>query len=150
MRIPIHREGWRFIALAALANALVFWLTVWAGIAFLPFTVWCIAFFRDPERVTPAGDGLVISPADGKLLPIIQAVPPRELGMGDTPRQRLSIFMDVFNVHVNRMPVDGRVMPSNTVPASSSTRHLTRPANTMSVWRSGSSLNRGGTGARWP
>ncbi len=110
MKIPIHREGWRFIILAVIVNAALFAASLWAGLALLPVTVWCILFFRDPERVTPQGKGLVISPADGKMLPIVRAVPPGELGMGETPRLRLSIFMDVFNVHVNRMPVNGRVV----------------------------------------
>ena len=110
MKLPIHREGWRFIALFAAANVGLFLISPWAGLVFLPFTVWCVAFFRDPERKTPSGPGLIVSPADGKLLPIVQAVPPPELGLGPAPRTRLSIFMDVFNVHVNRMPVDGRVV----------------------------------------
>lgn len=113
LRIPIHRDGWRFIAPAALINAALFWLFWPVGVACLPFSIWCVFFFRDPDRVTPAGKGLIVSPADGKLLPIVSAVPPPELGMGDTPRLRLSIFMDVFNVHVNRMPVDGRVIALN-------------------------------------
>lgn len=113
MRIPIHREGWRFIALAAIINAALLWLYLPAGLVCLPFSIWCLAFFRDPERVTPQGRGLLVSPADGKLLPIISAVPPPELGMGNTPRLRLSIFMNVFNVHVNRVPVDGRVIALN-------------------------------------
>ena len=110
MRIPIHREGWRFIIAAVVVNAALFALSRWAGLAFLPLTAWCILFFRDPERKTPQGRGLVISPADGKMLPMVRAVPPPELGMGETPRLRLSIFMDVFNVHVNRMPVNGRIV----------------------------------------
>jgi phosphatidylserine decarboxylase len=110
LRIPIHREGWRFIALFAAIDALMFLLAIWAGLIFLPFLLWCVAFFRDPDRKTPAGDELIVSPADGKLLPISEAVPPQDLGLGPTPRTRLSIFMDVFNVHVNRMPVDGRVV----------------------------------------
>ncbi len=113
MRIPIHREGWRFIAPAVLINAVLLWLYWPVGVVCLPITIWCMAFFRDPERVTPTGAGLVVSPADGKLLPVISAVPPAELGMGETPRLRLSIFMNVFNVHVNRMPVDGRVIALN-------------------------------------
>jgi len=110
LRIPIHREGWRFIIAAVVVNAALFALSRWAGLAFLPLTAWCILFFRDPERKTPQGRGLVISPADGKMLPMVRAVPPPELGMGETPRLRLSIFMDVFNVHVNRMPVNGRIV----------------------------------------
>ena len=110
MRIPIHREGWPFIALFAAVNAVAFWLLLWAGVALLPLTIWCVAFFRDPERTPPLGENLLISPADGKLLPTIEAVPPAELGLGPQPRRRLSIFMDVFSVHVNRMPLSGRVI----------------------------------------
>lgn len=110
MRVPIHREGWRFIGLFAAVDAVLFAVSPWAGLAGLPFALWCVAFFRDPERKTPGGEGLIVSPADGKLLPIAAAIPPSELGLGDAPRTRLSIFMDVFNVHVNRMPVTGRVI----------------------------------------
>ena len=110
MRIPIHRDGWRFIAIFSALNAGLFLLWSPLGWAFAPFTIWCVAFFRDPERVTPLAPGLVISPADGKLLPVSLAVPPQELGMGSAPRTRLSIFMDVLNVHVNRAPVQGQVV----------------------------------------
>ncbi len=110
MRIPIHREGWIFIAIFAGVNALLYWLSPWAALAFAPVTIWCIAFFRDPERAPPPGENRIVSPADGVLLPIVEAVPPAELGLGDTPRRRLSIFMNVFNVHVNRMPVSGTVI----------------------------------------
>jgi len=110
MRIPIHREGWPFIAIFAIVNALLCWLSPWAALVFLPLTIWCIAFFRDPERTPPAGDNKLVSPADGKLLPIVEAVPPEELGLGPATRRRLSIFMDVFNVHVNRMPLGGTVV----------------------------------------
>ena len=107
--MPIHREGYPFIALFAAVNLLAFLLAGWLGWLLLPVTIWCIAFFRDPERNTPTGEKLVICPADGKLLPIVEAAPPAELGMGDAPRVRLSIFMNVFNVHVNRNPVSGQV-----------------------------------------
>jgi phosphatidylserine decarboxylase len=110
MRIPIHREGWPYIGAFFAANALLFLLSPWVGWVFAPLTVWCILFFRDPDRVTPQGDGLITSPADGRLLPIGLAVPPAELGMGPEPRVRLSIFMDLFNVHVNRVPSDGTVV----------------------------------------
>jgi phosphatidylserine decarboxylase len=110
LRIPIHRDGWRYIALFLAVNLLLFKLTPWAALAFAPLTLWCVAFFRDPERATPEGEGLIISPADGKLLPISHAIPPAELDMGSEPRLRLSIFMDVFNVHVNRVPIDGKIM----------------------------------------
>ena len=109
MRIPIHEEGWRFIAIAAAVNAVVFALWGWPGWVLLPLTLWVVAFFRDPERTPPPGERLILAPADGKLLPVAQAAPPPELGLGDAPRTRLSIFMNVFNVHVNRNPVDGTV-----------------------------------------
>ena len=108
--MAIHREGYPFIAIFAAVNLLAFLFAAWAGWLLLPITIWCIAFFRDPERKVPEGPGLIICPADGKLLPIIEAVPPAELGMGDAPRPRLSIFMNVFNVHVNRNPVSGNVV----------------------------------------
>ncbi|MEP6828760.1 MAG: phosphatidylserine decarboxylase, partial [Rhizomicrobium sp.] len=116
MTLPIHREGWPFIALFAAVNLLAFLLSIWLGVILLPVTIWCVAFFRDPERKTPEDPGLIISPADGLLLPIIQAVPPEELGLGDTPRPRLSVFMNVFNVHVNRNPVSGSVIAKSYRP----------------------------------
>ena len=109
MKLPIHREGWRFIAIAAALNLLGFLVAVWVGFALLPVTAWVVAFFRDPERSGPPGADLVLSPADGKLLPIMKAVPPAELGLGPEPRVRLAIFMSVFNVHVNRAPCGGTV-----------------------------------------
>ena len=110
MNLPIHREGYPFIALFAAVNLLAFLFASWLGWLLLPVTIWCIAFFRDPERKAPEGPGLIICPADGKLLPIVEAAPPPELGLGDAPRVRLSIFMNVFNVHVNRNPVSGQVI----------------------------------------
>ena len=109
MRFPIHREGWPFIGFAAVANLLAFLLAIWAGWVLLPVTLWVIAFFRDPPRTAPTGNGLIICPADGKLLPIVKAVPPAELQMGGGAMTRLSIFMNVFNVHVNRAPCEGTV-----------------------------------------
>lgn len=110
MRSPIHREGWPAIGVFVGLNALLFIFAGPFGWVGVPLSVWCIWFFRDPERVVPNGDGLVISPADGKVLPFAVAPPPPELGMGDTPLTRISIFMNVFNVHVNRNPCDGTVI----------------------------------------
>lgn len=110
MRSPVHKEGLPFIAIFACVNGLLFALAGPFGWIGVPFTVWCIWFFRDPERTAPPGDNLMVSPADGKVLPIITALPPAELGMGDAPRTRISIFMDVFNVHVNRNPCNGKVV----------------------------------------
>jgi phosphatidylserine decarboxylase len=108
--ISIHREGYPFIAIFVAVNLLAFLLAAWLGWVLLPVTIWCVAFFRDPDRTTPQEPGLIICPADGKLLPIVDVAPPAELGMGDQPRPRLSIFMNVFNVHVNRNPVSGHVI----------------------------------------
>jgi len=94
---------------AALTNAALLVALGWPGWLFLPFTLWVIAFFRDPARHPPPGKNLVLSPADGKLLPIVLAQPPPELGLGAEPRPKLSIFMSVLNVHVNRIPCDGTV-----------------------------------------
>jgi phosphatidylserine decarboxylase len=107
--LRIHPDGWPYIAIAVALNALVFVLAGWFGWLFVPLTVWCVAFFRDPERATPGGEGLIVSPADGVMLPVVEASPPAELGMGTDARTRLSIFMNVFNVHVNRVPADGTV-----------------------------------------
>ena len=114
--MAIHREGWPFIALFAAVNLLAFLFSTWAGVILLPLTIWCVAFFRDPERKTPDGSGLIICPADGLLLPVIEAVPPEELGLGDAPRPRLSVFMNVFNVHVNRNPVSGSIIAKSYRP----------------------------------
>jgi phosphatidylserine decarboxylase len=109
LKLPIHREGWRYIAIAAALNLLGFAVSPWLGLVLLPVTLWVVAFFRDPERAAPTGRNLVLSPADGTLLPIIRAFPPPELGLGPEPRLRLAIFMSIFNVHVNRSPCDGTV-----------------------------------------
>ena len=114
--MPIHKEGWPFIALFAGFNVLAFLFAPILGILLLPLTIWCVAFFRDPERTAPDGQGLIICPADGKLLPVVEAVPPAELGLGDAARPRLSVFMNVFNVHVNRNPVTGTVVAKSYRP----------------------------------
>ena len=109
MRIPIHPQGWPFIVPAVLVNAILVAAFGWWGLIALPVTLWVISFFRDPERQTPSGPGLIISPADGILLPVVEAPPPPELDMGPEPRTRLSIFMTFFHVHVNRAPESGTV-----------------------------------------
>lgn len=105
--VPINREGWPFVAAFVVGTLILSLLAEPLGWAGVVLTVWCIYFFRDPERMTPVADGLVISPADGVVQLVDSAPPPPELGMGDTPRQRVCIFMNVFNVHVNRMPATG-------------------------------------------
>ncbi|MEI4486916.1 phosphatidylserine decarboxylase [Frigidibacter sp. MR17.14] len=106
---PMHPEGWRFVPVFAVVTALLFWLWEPLGWLGVLLTVWCYYFFRDPERVSPARPGLVISPADGIVSMIEPAVPPAELGMGPEPLTRISVFMSVFNCHVNRSPCAGEV-----------------------------------------
>ena len=109
---PIHPEGFRFIAIFAVVTLLFFFVSEFLGWVGVILTLWCAWFFRDPARVTPQRKGLVISPADGVVNMITEAVPPAELGLGDEPMPRISVFMNVFNCHVNRMPVGGTVVKS--------------------------------------
>jgi len=107
--VPITPEGYPFIGAFALAALILFWVFYPLGWIATVLTVWCIYFFRDPPRVTPIRDGLVIAPADGRVSQVTTTVPPHELGLGATPLPRISIFMSVFDCHVNRSPVAGRV-----------------------------------------
>ena len=106
---PIHPEGYPFIGGFALVSLILFWLWTPLGWIGTVLTIWCVLFFRDPPRVTPLRDGLVVAPADGRISMVTQALPPAELGLGDRPLPRVSIFMSVFNCHVNRSPVAGRI-----------------------------------------
>ena len=106
---PLHPEGWKFVAIFAVAAYLLGMLWTPLGWMGLVLTIWCAYFFRDPARVTPERDGLLVSPADGKVQMIVEATPPKELDMGDAPRTRISIFLNVFDVHVNRIPLDGTI-----------------------------------------
>jgi phosphatidylserine decarboxylase len=115
--VPIHREGWRFIAIFAGVTLFLFWLGYnpigWIGVV---LTAWCAYFFRDPERVTPMVEGLVISPADGRVSAIESVIPPPELDLPREPMTRISIFMNVFDVHVNRSPIAARITKLTYVP----------------------------------
>ena len=106
---PIHREGLPFVGVFAVASLILFWL--WSPLGWLAAigTLWCAYFFRDPERVTPVRDGIVVAPADGRVSRIVNAVPAQELGLGERPLPRVSIFMSVFDCHVNRSPVTGKI-----------------------------------------
>ena len=107
---PIHREGWPFIAAFAAVTAIAFVFALPLGWLGVVLTTWCVYFFRDPARVTPDREGLIIAPADGVVLPVVEAMPPAELDMGEAPRTRISVFMNVFDVHVNRVPCDATVI----------------------------------------
>ncbi|WGV17743.1 phosphatidylserine decarboxylase [Fuscovulum ytuae] len=106
---PMHREGIRFVAAFAAVTLVLFWIwdpLGWVGVG---LTIWCYYFFRDPKRAVPTNAGLMVSPADGVVSLIERAVPPPELGMGPEALMRVSVFMSVFNCHVNRAPIAGRV-----------------------------------------
>ncbi|HZH50304.1 MAG TPA: phosphatidylserine decarboxylase [Microvirga sp.] len=107
--VPIHKEGYPFILIALFATIVLGWL--WSPLGWIGaiLTVWVCYFFRDPPRVTPIREGLVVSPADGRVSLITTAVPPAELDLPQEPMTRISVFMNVFDCHVNRSPVAGRI-----------------------------------------
>ncbi|HEY8564652.1 MAG TPA: phosphatidylserine decarboxylase [Beijerinckiaceae bacterium] len=106
---PIHKEGYPFIIIAAIAALLLGQWVEPLGWILAIITLWICYFFRDPERTTPIRDGLVVSPADGRVNLITTAVPPPETGLPPEPMARVSVFMNVFDCHVNRAPVTGRI-----------------------------------------
>jgi phosphatidylserine decarboxylase len=106
---PIHPQGYPFVGGFALASIVLFWIWTPLGWIGTILTAWCAYFFRDPVRVTPLREGLVVAPADGRVSRVVNAVPPPELGLSERPLPRISIFMSVFDCHVNRSPIAGRI-----------------------------------------
>lgn len=107
--VPVHRDGHKFVAIGAIATLLLFLL--WAPLGWIAavVTLWIVYFFRDPERVTQTREGLVIAPADGRITAIEEVLPPKELGLGEEPLVRISTFLSIFDVHIQRAPVAGDV-----------------------------------------
>jgi phosphatidylserine decarboxylase len=106
--VPLHRDGWKFVVAFFLVTVLLGELVwSWLWLVGLILTAWCLYFFRDPPRVTPQRAGLVVSPADGLVSQVGSAVPPAELDLGSEPLPRVSVFLSVFDVHVNRVPAEG-------------------------------------------
>jgi phosphatidylserine decarboxylase len=106
---PMHPEGWKFVPVFGVVTLVLFWIwdpLGWIGVG---LTIWCYYFFRDPKRAVPENAGLMVSPADGVVSLIERAVPPEGLGLGPAPLMRVSVFMSVFNCHVNRAPIAGKV-----------------------------------------
>jgi phosphatidylserine decarboxylase len=110
----VHPEGRKFVVIAAaIALVFLFFISDEIGFPLLALAVWVAAFFRDPIRTTPKGEGLIIAPADGLITMITRVAPPREMqgegGLGPEPLVRISIFMSVFDVHINRTPIPGEI-----------------------------------------
>jgi phosphatidylserine decarboxylase len=106
---PLHPDGLKFVLAGVLATLLLFLLWAPAGWLATIATLWIVYFFRDPWRVTPTRPGLLISPADGVVVSIAAAVPPPEIGVDGAAVAKIGIFLDIFDVHVTRAPVGGKV-----------------------------------------
>lgn len=107
---PLHPDGFKFVAAAVVVSLLLF--LIWRPLGWLGvlLTLWIVYFFRDPWRVTPRREGLLVSPADGIVMSVAPAPPPPELELGDDPVARIGIFLDIFDVHVTRAPSGGRIV----------------------------------------
>ena len=107
---PVHREGYPFVIACAAAAGLLFFLFSPLGWLGIVATLYCAYFFRDPSRTTPQRDGLIVSPADGRISALERVTPPPEMELGDEKRARISIFMNIFDCHIQRAPISGRVI----------------------------------------
>jgi phosphatidylserine decarboxylase len=117
--VPIHRDGYKFVFGAGLATLLLFAVAPTLGWLAAIGTVWCAYFFRDPDRVVPSRAGLVVSSADGRIVSIaVDVTPPREFALTAESRTRVSVFLSIFDVHIVRAPVAGRVVRSIYVPGA--------------------------------
>ena len=110
--MSIDRAAWPFVGLSAIVAFGLSFAAPWLGVIGVILTLCIALFFRDPRRVTPTRAGLIVSPADGMVCKIDQAPPPPELGMGNEPMNRVCVFMSVFDVHVNRVPIEGVIVES--------------------------------------
>ena len=123
MLVPIHSAGIPFIAIFAILTFIIGWF--WSPLYFfgLVLTLWCVYFFRNPVRVTPVLSGtnknnLIVSPADGRVIEISQITPDEEIGLPVGSWTRVCVFMNVFDVHVNRSPMLGKIFYKNYIPGS--------------------------------
>jgi len=105
----IHSEGYKFLAIAILVTIFLYLVSDFLGLMALALSVWVYYFFRDPERVSINDDNYLVSPADGLVLMIHETVGPKELGLEDQKFTKISIFMNVFDCHVNRTPCSGKI-----------------------------------------
>lgn len=109
---PLDKDGWIFVAIFAGVSFLLGSFSDALGYAGAILTGWCVYFFRDPNRMVPAGDNLLVSPADGTVTAVMETKAPAELGLGDEVYTRVSVFLSVFDVHVNRVPIGGEIIKS--------------------------------------
>ena len=116
--VPIHRDGHKFLGISLLATIVAFLLDTSLGWILVLVTAWIAYFFRDPDRVTPLREGLVIAPADGRIVGIERVQPPTELGLDGGDRTRISIHLSLFDCHVNRAPIAGRIIRSVYMPGA--------------------------------
>jgi phosphatidylserine decarboxylase len=115
---PVHPDGHKFIAIGAIVTLVFFLIYPPLGWIAALVTAWVVYFFRDPQRVTPLRPGLVVSAADGKVSSVEKVIPPAELGMGSDERVRISTFLSIFDVHINRAPIAGRIVRSLYIPGA--------------------------------
>ena len=113
---PMHREGIKFILIFSVISLISFFIYIPLGWVGIGLTIWCYYFFRDPKRTIPVRDGLLVSPADGVISLIEKTMPPPELDIEKEELTRISVFMNVFNCHVNRSPIAGKLMEINYRP----------------------------------
>ena len=113
---PMHREGIKFILIFSVISLILFFIYIPLGWVGIGLTIWCYYFFRDPKRTTPVREGLLVSPADGVISLIEKTMPPPELDIEKEALTRISVFMNVFNCHINRSPIAGKVMEINYRP----------------------------------
>ena len=105
----IHNEGYKFIIIFAIVTIILYFLNGFLGFIGLVLTIWCYYFFRDPERTSIGDDNYLTSPADGVVLQVMDTNGPKELGLENKQMKKISIFMDVFDCHVNRSPCSGAI-----------------------------------------
>jgi phosphatidylserine decarboxylase len=114
--VPIHPKGWPFIAAAALLAAVLFLCSTYAGLAGMVALLFCVYFFRNPHRMVPQGEGFILATGDGVISHIARTTLPKELNPDGTLYHKISIFLNVFNVHVNRVPASGRITQHRYIP----------------------------------
>tara|TARA_B100000686_G_scaffold340485_1_gene416248 strand:+ start:565 stop:1212 length:648 start_codon:yes stop_codon:yes gene_type:complete len=105
----IHNEGYKFIVIFIIATIILYIINGFLGFIGLVLTIWCYYFFRDPERISIADENYLTSPADGEVLQVLETNGPKELGLENRKFKKVSIFMNVFDCHVNRTPCSGKV-----------------------------------------